>query len=164
MHTGKLTANLSEINRKMVNTIWLTEIVGCVPLTNMQTPPPSEVVEILWKVRSVLNWTGKIIKKFSNFYFLSYHRKLGDFFTKKTISKNKNRKNLVFLSIQPIADLSSKLKKINFEENQIFPIFIFWVMSKKNVAGNSGMPLSVNLLKVESSILPRVKRASSETT
>ena len=48
---------------------------------------------------------------------------------------------------------------------QIFPIFIFRVMKKKhNVAGNSGLPLSANLLKLESSILPRAKRASSETT
>ena len=37
-------------------------------------------------------------------------------------------------------------------------------MPKNNVAGNSGMPLSANLLKLESSILPRAKRASSETT
>ena len=47
---------------------------------------------------------------------------------------------------------------------QIFPIFIFRVMPKNNVAGNSGMPLSANLLKLESSILPRAKWASSETT
>ena len=42
-------------------------------------------------------------------------------------------------------------------------VFINLVIIKKlnqeNEAGNSGMPLSANLLKLESSILPRAKRA-----
>ena len=45
--------------------------------------PLSEVVETLWKVGSVLNKTRKIFKKFSDFYFSSYHRKLGWFFSEK---------------------------------------------------------------------------------
>ena len=45
---------------------------GYFPLTDMQTPLPSEVVETLWKMRNVLNRMGKIIKKFSEFYFSSY--------------------------------------------------------------------------------------------
>ena len=34
-------------------------------------------------------------------------------------------------------------------------------MPKKNVAGNSGMPLTANLLKLGFSILPRAKRAAN---
>ena len=105
-------------------------------------------------VRSVLNRTGKIIKKFSDFYFSSYHRKLGWFFFQKNDTKMTiTRKikigefwNLVLLSIQPIADLSSKFKKLKkknwiliphhgFSSKSIFftkfqnsPIFIFRVM------------------------------------
>ena len=58
-------------------------------------------------IRNVLNRTGKTIKKFSDFYFLSYHRKLGWFFqkndTKMTITwKIKIGKiwKLVLLSIE----------------------------------------------------------------
>ena len=47
------------------------------------------------------------------------------------------------------------------ERKTKFPIFIFRVMPKNNVAGNSGMPLSANLLKLGSSILPRAKRATN---
>ena len=46
-------------------------------------PPTSKVSPLkkwLWMVRNVLNRTGKIIKKFPDFYFSSYHRKLGWFF------------------------------------------------------------------------------------
>ena len=35
---------------------------------------------------------------------------------------------------------------------------------KHNVAGNSGMPLSANLLKLESLILPRAKRATNRNS
>ena len=50
-------------------------------------PPPKRIAskKWLWMVRSVLNRTGKIIKKFSDFYFSSYHRKLGWFFHKNDI-------------------------------------------------------------------------------
>ena len=49
---------------------------GPVTTKDMQTPPlpSSEMVETLWKMRNVLNWRGKIIKKFSDFYFSSYRK------------------------------------------------------------------------------------------
>ena len=49
-------------------------------------------------------------------------------------------------------------KKTNF---RLFPIYIFRVMEKNNVAGNSRMSLSANLLKLGSSIPPRVKRVTN---
>ena len=86
--------------------------------TYTEPPPPSVVVETLWKVRSVLNRTGNIIKKFSDFYFSIYHRKLGWFFHKNDTKMTITRKikigkiwNFVFISTQPIADLSSKFEK-----------------------------------------------------
>ena len=66
---------------------------------------------------------------------------------------------MVPLSIQPIVDLSSKFEKckkndfLDFEENpwgdhaDQNPIFFFlkFFYAEKNVADNSGMPLSANL-------------------
>ena len=104
-------------------------------LTCRQKVIPSKRItskKLLWMVRSVLNRTGKIIKKFSDFYFSSYHRKLGWFFRKNDTKMVITRKikivefwNLVLLSIQLIADIlkEKNLKKkqkiffLDFEEN-----------------------------------------------
>ena len=90
-------------------------------------PPSSEVSPLknwLWMVRSVLNRMGKIIKKFSNFYFSSYHRKLGWFFqkndTKMTIARKIKIRKLVFLSIQPVSEIPCKLKKNNLKFWNLF--------------------------------------------
>ena len=60
---------------------------------------------------NVLNRTGKIIKKFSDFYFSSFREKItenwGDDAIKMTITRKKIG-NSIFPSIQPIADLSCK--------------------------------------------------------
>ena len=47
---------------------------GSVPPKDMQTPPPlsSLLIRFLWMMRNALNRKGKIIKKFSDFYFSSY--------------------------------------------------------------------------------------------
>ena len=70
---------------------------------------------------------------------------------------------------RPLADMRKKLLKKQ-KKWLLWRIFVFSnlviikKLNLKNEAGNSGMPLSANLLKLESSILPRAKRASSETT
>ena len=87
-----------------------TNVKSAVSHLRTWRPPPTlksgRLKKWLWMVRSVLNRTGKIIKKFSDFYFSSYHRKLGWFFhkndTKVTITrKTKIGKiwNSVFLPI-----------------------------------------------------------------
>ena len=94
---------------------------------NTLNAPLSKIItskKSLLMVRSVLNRTGKIIKKFSDFYFLSYHWKLGWFFqkndTKMTITQKIKIRYLIFLSIQLIRHLSWE-----FEH--------FWIkMFKKN--------------------------------
>ena len=43
----------------------------------------------------------------------------------------------------------------------VFPPPVFSLPKKHNMAGNYGMPLSANLLKLGSTILPQVKRASN---
>ena len=62
---------------------------GCVTKKDMQTHlPPSEMTPIkkwLQMVRNVLNRTKTWIHFFSDFFFLSYHRKLGWFFRKMTL-------------------------------------------------------------------------------
>ena len=71
---------------------------------------------------------------------------------------------------QNIEQTKSRTDKMSNRQNVdiffFFSIFFSYnfSMPKNNVAGNSGMPLSANLLELESSILPRAKRASSETT
>ena len=72
-------------------------IAGCARITDMQTSlPHSLLISLLWMMGSV----RKIIKKFSDLYFSSCHRKVGDFFTKITQKghnpKNKYLKNLKF--------------------------------------------------------------------
>ena len=73
---------------------------------------------------------------------------------------------------QNFKEKKSILKKIHdFDHADLNPKYIFFLfeiffslkfsMPKNNVAGNSEMPLSVNLLKLESSILPRAKRATN---
>ena len=61
----------------------------------IQTPPPSEVVRFLWKMRNVLKRMKNDINFFSNFYFSSYGWKFiknwGNFEYKYDLnSKNKN--------------------------------------------------------------------------
>ena len=74
--------------------------------------------------------------------------------------KMSNRQNVEQTICRQTKSRTDKMSTIFF--------FVFFSqnfsMPKNNVAGNSGMPLSANLLKLESSILPRAKRASSETT
>ena len=38
-------------------------------------PPPSVLIRLIWMMGSVLYSMGKVIKKFSDFYFSSYHEK-----------------------------------------------------------------------------------------
>ena len=92
-------------------------IVGCVPIMDM-LPPPLRSGENFMKGAECAEQNGKIIKKFSDFYFSSYHRKLGWYFHKNDTKMTITRKikigenwNLVFLSIQVIANLSSKFQK-----------------------------------------------------
>ena len=42
-------------------------------------PAPWLLISVLWMMGSVVYSTGKIMKKFSDLYFSSYHRKLGYF-------------------------------------------------------------------------------------
>ena len=84
----------------------------------MQTPPHFWSGFYGWWGVCCIVGMGKIMKKFSDFYFSSYHRKLGWFFHKNDTKMTITRKikigefwNLVLLSIQPIADLSSKFEK-----------------------------------------------------
>ena len=59
---------------------------------------------------NVLNRMKKWIKKFSNFYFSCYREKFIETCTKMTITRKINIGkiwNLIFLSIQPISDLSN---------------------------------------------------------
>ena len=77
--------------------------------------------------------------------------------------KNWNQKKIFFLqkwsNLHERSGIGWIERKTKF---QIFPIFIYRVMKKKhNVAGNSGLPLSANLLKLESWILTRAKRATN---
>ena len=81
-------------------------------------PPPSKRItskKWFWMVRSVLNRAGKIIKKFSDFYFSSYHRKLGWFFQKNDTKMAITQKikigkiwKLIFHSIQHCEHLKCK--------------------------------------------------------
>ena len=50
---------------------------GIFPIKDMQTPPPSLLISLLWMMGSVLYSVGKIKNKFSELYFSSYHQKLG---------------------------------------------------------------------------------------
>ena len=87
----------------------------------MQTPPPSEMTPIifwLYMMRNVLNRTKTWIKKFSDFYFSSYHRFSIRFFQKNDTKMATTRKikigkiwKLVLFSFQLNADLSSKFEK-----------------------------------------------------
>ena len=84
----------SKARAYLINIYWLCHNDG-------HADPPSSKVSLLrkwlWMVRSALNRTGKIIKKFSDFYFLSYHRKLGWRRHKNDHNlKNKNRKIIFF--------------------------------------------------------------------
>ena len=57
-------------------------------LRTCSPPPPSEMTPsffLLYMVRNVLNRTRMWIKKISDFYLSSYHRKLGWFFRKITL-------------------------------------------------------------------------------
>ena len=81
-------------------------------------PPPQKwrIKKWLWTVRNVLNRTGKLIKKFSDFYFSSYCEKFIEnwrFLEQKWRIMTITRKikigkieNLIFLFIQPCAVLS----------------------------------------------------------
>ena len=69
-------------------------LIGFVSTNDKQTPS-SILIPLSWKMRNVLK---RMKKLFSDFYFSSYHGN----------SKNKIGKNLIFLSIQPIPDLSCK--------------------------------------------------------
>ena len=73
----------------------------------------SKVFKFTWKMRNRLNREKNQISDFSDFYFSSYREKFienwGDDVTKITITRKRkigNIWNLIFLSIQPIADLS----------------------------------------------------------
>ena len=65
------SAQKASLLRKM----WLIFLISHILIS----PPlkSGRLKKWLWKVWSVLNRTGKIIIKFSDFYFSSYHRKLG---------------------------------------------------------------------------------------
>ena len=81
-----------------------------------------------WKIWNVLNRMGKIMKKFSDFYFLSsakFHRKLGWWHHKNNQKITITRKikigkflNLIFLSIQLISDLVLSWEKDRWSLNQ----------------------------------------------
>ena len=102
----------------------------------------SKVVKCTWKIGNRLNRKKNQISDFSDFYFSSYHRKLGWFFhkndTKMTITREEKIgefRNLDLLSIQPIANLSCKFKKkkIGFWRKSMMvtvhfqnPIFFFF--------------------------------------
>ena len=109
----------------------------------MQTPP-SEMIRFSRKIGNVLK---RMKNQFSDFYFLiivNIHRKL-EWFEYKTfqkitiIRKIKIRKiwNLIFLSIQPIPDLSCKFD--HFWRNIYFFLFkkkscmIFWNIKIKKI-------------------------------
>ena len=47
------------------------ELLGSVPITDMQTPSPSLLISLLWMMGSVLFSIGKIVQKFSDFYLSS---------------------------------------------------------------------------------------------
>ena len=84
---------------------------------------------------------------------------------KMSTDRMSNRRNVGQTKCR--TDKMSTDKMPNRQNVDNFFFFFFsqhFSMLKNNVAGNSGMPLSANLLKLESSILPRAKRASSETT
>ena len=83
-------------------------------LRTCRSPPHSKVVPFnkwLWMVRSVLNKTGKIIKKILRHLFFELSSKIGVIFsqkndTKMTITRKINIRKiwkLVFLCIQPIS-------------------------------------------------------------
>ena len=57
--------------------IFVCPNMGFFPVKDMQTPPPSLLISLLWMMESVLYSMGEIMKKFSDLYFSSYHRKLG---------------------------------------------------------------------------------------
>ena len=96
-------------------------VVSC--LRTCRPPPPQK----WWPQKGVMKGAkfaelkGKINKKILRFYFSSYHWKLEWFFHKNVAKITITRKikigkiwNLVFLSIQPIADLSSEFE--NFQK------------------------------------------------
>jgi len=61
------------------------------PIKDMQTLPLSLLISLSWMMGSVLYSMGKIMKKFSDLYFSSYHRKLGWWRHKKRHVRNWDR-------------------------------------------------------------------------
>ena len=115
--------NMNMLRKKIVNlgilkSSFIIRFLGFFSLKDMQTPhPPSVLIRFLWMMGSVLYSIGKIMKNFSSLYFSSY-RKLVWWCHKNDTKMSISRKikigkirNLVFLPIQPIADLSCKIKK-----------------------------------------------------
>ena len=95
--------------------LW-SKVVGFFPIKDMQTPSPSplEVVRFLWKMRNVLNRMKNKMIFFSIFIFRVMGENLSKIGvilgTKMTITRKIKIGNLIFLSIQPIPDLSCKFK------------------------------------------------------
>ena len=114
---------------------------GLVTIKDIQTHPPSEVVEILLMMRNVLNRMGKIIKKILRFLFFELsrkiHRKLrwwrhkNDHNSKINIGKISN---LIFLLFQPIAVNLTIWKKMYFDVAWYPPL----CRKRPNEAGKSG--------------------------
>ena len=71
----------------------------------------------------------------------------------------------LFSHILKVFKLTWKMRNVlNLKKNQISDFSDFYLSSyeeKHNVAGNSGLPLSANLLKLESSILSPAKQATN---
>ena len=105
-------ANMFFMDVRFLNFFNLKTILshGLCPTYRHADPPPSEVVETLWKVTMQIK-----------------------------IQKNKIKRGQIYMK---------DLVRIGWIERKTkFPIFIFRVMPKNNVAGNSGIPLSATLLK-----------------
>ena len=90
---------------------FLTTVHGGFFLTkDMQTPPPSVLIQFLWMIGGVLNGMNKIIKKKSDFYFSSYREKFienwGTDVTKMTITRKIKIGKLIFHMFHQIPRLS----------------------------------------------------------
>ena len=88
---------------------------------------------------------------------------------KMSTDKMSNRQNVEQTKCRKDKMSTDKMPNRQNVDNLFIYFFLFFFsynfsLPKNNGADNSGMPLNANLLKLDSSILPRAKRASSETT
>ena len=110
-----------------------------VKIKDTQTPLPSEMVRFLWKMRNMLNRMKIEVKIFCDFYFSSY----GWFIYYGRV---------IFLSIQPIADLSCKFN--HFKKYMFLMHVSLWVkvLAPKVLAPFVSIIVSVHLLTLRLSM------------